>query len=71
MKVIILAGGMGTRLKNVVRNVPKPMADINGTPFLELLLENLAKQGAEEFILCVSHLRNIIIQHFDISTFHS
>lgn len=64
MKVIILAGGMGTRLKNVVKNVPKPMADINGTPFLELLLENLAKQGAEEFILCVSHLRNIIIQHF-------
>ena len=56
MNVIVLAGGLGTRLKSIVSDVPKPMADIDGTPFLELLLENLARQGAKQFILCVSHL---------------
>ena len=64
MNVIVLAGGLGTRLKSIVSDVPKPMADIDGTPFLELLLENLAQQGAKQFILCVSHLREVIIQHF-------
>lgn len=64
MNVIVLAGGLGTRLKSIVSDVPKPMADIDGTPFLELLLENLARQGAEQFILCVSHLREVIIRHF-------
>lgn len=64
MKVIVLAGGLGTRLRDVVKDVPKPMADINGTPFLELLLENLRQHGAEEFIICVSHLRETIIDYF-------
>lgn len=64
MNVIVLAGGLGTRLKSIVSDVPKPMADIDGTPFLELLLDNLARQGARQFILCVSHLREVIIRHF-------
>lgn len=64
MKVIILAGGFGTRLQSVVQDVPKPMADINGTPFLELLMTNMLHYGATEFILCVSYLREKIIDHF-------
>lgn len=67
MKVVILAGGLGTRLRSVVKDVPKPMADIAGTPFLELLLENLRIYGAEEFILCVSHLRHVIEGYFGTS----
>ena len=64
MKVIILAGGLGTRLQSVVHNVPKPMADINGTPFLELLMTNMLHYGATEFILCVSYMSEKIIDHF-------
>ena len=76
MKVVILAGGMGSRLQSVVKDVAKPMADIGGTPFLELLLENLRRFGAENFILCVSHLRETILRHFgdqykDIPVYYS
>ncbi len=64
MKVIILAGGLGTRLRDVINDVPKPMADINGRPFLELLLDNLLFFGASEFIICVSYLKEHIINYF-------
>ena len=64
MNIIILAGGMGTRLKEVVKEVPKPMADINGKPFLEYLMKNLIHYGAERFILCVGHKREIIMDYF-------
>lgn len=64
MKVIILAGGLGTRLQSVVKDVPKPMADINGTPFLELLMTNMLGFGATEFVLCVSYMRDKIMDYF-------
>ena len=69
MNTIILVGGMGTRLKEVVKDVPKPMADINGKPFLEYLMENLVHYGASKFILCVGHKREIIMDYFNDS-FH-
>ncbi|WP_298069269.1 sugar phosphate nucleotidyltransferase [uncultured Mailhella sp.] len=69
MKTVVLAGGLGTRLRQAVRDVPKPMADIGGTPFLALLLENLRAYGADTFILCVSHLRHVIREYFGES-FH-
>ena len=37
-EAIVLAGGLGTRLRKVVKDVPKPMADVNGKPFLEYLI---------------------------------
>lgn len=64
MKTIILAGGLGTRLKSVVNNIPKPMADINGTPFLALLMDNMLYYGASEFILCVSYMHEKISGYF-------
>jgi D-glycero-alpha-D-manno-heptose 1-phosphate guanylyltransferase len=64
MKVIILAGGLGSRLQSVVKDIPKPMADINGIPFLELLITNMINYGASEFILCVSYKREIIFKYF-------
>ena len=64
MKVIILAGGLGTRLRTVVSDVPKPMAKIDGTPFLEILMDNMLHYGATEFILCVSYMREKISSYF-------
>ena len=41
MKIFILAGGVGSRLQSVVSDVPKPMADINGDPFLDYLIRHI------------------------------
>lgn len=43
MEAIVLAGGFGTRLRQVVADVPKPMAPVAGRPFLEILLGSLGK----------------------------
>lgn len=64
MNIVILAGGFGTRLQSVVKDVPKPMADIDGTPFLELLMRELSFLDPERFVLCVSYLKDSIKNHF-------
>lgn len=64
MKAIILAGGLGTRLHSVLAGLPKPMAPVNGRPFLEYLLDYWISQGVREFILSVGYKREIIINHF-------
>lgn len=64
MQVLILAGGLGTRLRSVVSDRPKPMADINGKPFLEYLISNLVNNGYKDFILAVGYKKENIIDHF-------
>ncbi|MBT0605897.1 D-glycero-D-manno-heptose 1-phosphate guanosyltransferase, partial [Campylobacter lari] len=64
MQVIVLAGGLGTRLKSVVQDLPKPMAPINGKPFLTFVLEYLKKQGITEVILSVSYKYELIQEYF-------
>lgn len=61
---LILAGGLGTRLRSAVKNVPKPMADINGQPFLHWQLEYLARQGIERVVLSVGYKSEKITSHF-------
>ena len=53
MEVIILAGGFGKRLQDRVNNLPKPMAPINGRPFLDYLFDYLFKNNIEKVILSV------------------
>lgn len=64
MQAIVLCGGLGTRLKSVISDVPKPMASINGKPFLEFIFEYLKKQNIKEVILAVSYKYEIIQAHF-------
>ena len=64
MNIVILAGGMGTRLQSVVHDVPKPMADIDGSPFLELLMRELCFLDPARFVLCVSYKKEIIQEYF-------
>jgi D-glycero-alpha-D-manno-heptose 1-phosphate guanylyltransferase len=63
-EAIVLAGGLGTRLKSVVQDVPKPMALVNGRPFLEYILNFLNKNGIEKVILSVGYKKEQIINHF-------
>ncbi|MBF0343580.1 MAG: nucleotidyltransferase family protein [Nitrospirae bacterium] len=61
---IVLAGGLGTRLRRILGDLPKPMADINGRPFLQYLLEYLIAQGIENCVLSVGYRYNVIIDYF-------
>jgi NDP-sugar pyrophosphorylase family protein len=58
--VCILAGGLGTRLGEQVRDTPKPLIDVAGEPFLLHQLRLLARYGAERVVLCVGHLGVLI-----------
>lgn len=64
MRAIVLAGGLGTRLRAVVSAVPKPMAPVAGRPFLELLLDYWIAQGVTDLILAVGYLHAQLQQHF-------
>lgn len=63
-EAIILAGGSGTRLKEVIADIPKSMAPINGRPFLEYQLDLLDRWGISKVILSVGYQKEIIEQHF-------
>jgi D-glycero-alpha-D-manno-heptose 1-phosphate guanylyltransferase len=64
MEAIILAGGLGTRLKSKLTDTPKSMAPIGSRTFLAILLDELIDQGCDRVILSVGHLRHVIIDAF-------
>jgi len=64
MEAIVLAGGFGTRLKEVVPDLPKPMAPIAGRPFLEILLSMLARKGFTRVVLSLGFMSEKISSHF-------
>ena len=61
--VAILCGGFGSRLKPVVADRAKPMADVGGVPFLSLLIDEVAAFGFRRFVLCVGHLAGSVESH--------
>jgi len=60
----ILAGGLGTRLRSVVKDVPKPMAPVGEAPFLAHLLRYWTRQGISRFTLSTGYLGNTIREYF-------
>jgi NDP-sugar pyrophosphorylase family protein len=62
---VILAGGKGTRLKSVVNDRPKPMAEVAGRPFLEWQLLYLRSLGIKRVILCTGYKGESVENHFD------
>lgn len=64
MEAIVLAGGFGTRLKEVVPDLPKPMAPVAGRPFLEILLASLAQKGFSRVIMSLGHMADKVTAHF-------
>jgi len=65
MKAVILAGGLGTRLRPYTKSLPKPMLPLGGKPILEYEIEWARKNGINEIVLCVSYLRNKIEEYFE------
>lgn len=64
MKVVIMAGGRGTRISSVACDIPKPMIRVQGKPVLEHEIARLKAQGFLEYIITVSHLSHIIMDYF-------
>ena len=64
MKAVIIAGGLGTRLRPLTNNTPKPMLPIGEKPILEHLVNWTKKGGIKSVILCVSYLRESIEDYF-------
>lgn len=64
MEAIVLAGGFGTRLRQIVPDVPKPMAPVAGRPFLEILLTSLSRKGFHRVILSLGFMATRISEHF-------
>ncbi len=52
---VILCGGLGTRLRSVVSDRPKCLAEVNGRPFIYYILDQIADAGIEQVVLCVEH----------------
>lgn len=64
MEAIILAGGFGTRLRHVVKDVPKPMAPVAGQPFLKYIVEEVIRQGVTRIIMAVHYKKEDIMSYF-------
>jgi len=68
MQMVILCGGLATRLGIIAKEIPKSMIDINGKPFLQHQIELLKKHDFDEIILCIGHLGEQIKNYFGDGT---
>jgi len=65
MKIVIMAGGKGTRISSVANDIPKPMIRIMGKPILEYQIESLKRQGFKDIVIVVGHLGAVIMNYFN------
>jgi NDP-sugar pyrophosphorylase family protein len=63
--MLVLAGGFGTRLRNVVSDVPKPLAPVGATPFLHYQVEHWVAQGVRSFVFLLHHQADLINRFID------
>ena len=68
MQMVILCGGLATRLDDLAKNIPKSMIELEGKPFLEYQIENLKKHSIKDIVLCVGHLSEKIESYFGDGT---
>lgn len=66
-EAILLVGGLGTRLRDAVPDLPKCMAPINGRPFIDYLIEHFQKEGIQRFIFSAGYKHEVIEKHLQQS----
>ena len=62
--VVLMAGGLGTRLRPLTENVPKPMLPVAGRPILETIVLSLAEQGFRRVFMAINYKAAMIQEHF-------
>lgn len=65
MKVVLLAGGYGTRISEETKNKPKPMVEIGGMPILWHIMKEYSSCGYNEFIICAGYKQEIVKEWFN------
>lgn len=63
-KVVLMVGGLGTRLRPLTNEIPKPLLKVGNKPILETIIENFAKYGFKDFILSVNYKSEMIEEYF-------
>jgi dTDP-glucose pyrophosphorylase len=66
--VVLMAGGLGVRLRPLTETIPKPMLPVGGRPLLESIIRNFADQGYRRFFISVNHRREVVQDHFGDGT---
>ncbi len=69
MKVVILAGGLGTRLSEYTKTIPKPMVEIRGKPLIFYVMKNYARYGFKDFIIALGYKGNVVKNYFKKNSF--
>ena len=64
MKVVILAGGLGSRLIEKTNIIPKPMVEIGGKPIIWHIMKYFSHYGYNEFIICLGYKGEVIKEYF-------
>lgn len=64
MKLVILAGGYGSRLGDITNSMPKPMVEVGGKPILWHIMKIYSAYGIKEFVICLGYKANVIKQYF-------
>ena len=65
MKVVLLAGGFGTRISEYTKTIPKPMIDIDGKPILFHIMKHYAKYGFKDFYIALGYKGEVIKKYFN------
>lgn len=66
MEAIVLAGGLGTRLRSVINDLPKCMAPVNEKPFIYYVIKNLQQQGVTRFIFSLGYKHEELIEYINL-----
>ena len=64
MKVVILCGGLGSRLGDITKRIPKPMVKVNQIPIIQHIMELYKKYGYEDFLLAGGYKFNVLYKYF-------
>ena len=70
MKVVILAGGLGTRLSEETNKIPKPMVEIGGKPILWHIMKTYSSFGYNDFVILLGYKGYLIKEYFVNYLFH-
>ena len=69
MKVVILAGGLGTRLSEYTKSIPKPMVKVRGKPLIYYIMKHYSKYGFKEFLIALGYKGEVIKNYFKKNSF--
>ena len=64
MKVVILAGGLGTRLSEYTKKIPKPMVTLSGKPIIYYIMKHYSNYGFKNFVIASGYKQNVIKKYF-------